>query len=70
MCSMTADDAATPRTAFHFWLEEADCIHALQSAPAHKLPALYLLDSIVKNIGLPYTALFASGLPQVTRFPG
>jgi hypothetical protein len=42
----------------------------LQSAPAHKLPALYLLDSIVKNIGLPYTALFASGLPQVTRFPG
>ncbi|OLN95302.1 Uncharacterized protein C4G9.04c [Colletotrichum chlorophyti] len=38
--------------------------HILQ-APAHKkLPALYVLDSIVKNVGTPYTLFFGSKLYQ------
>ena len=39
----------------------------VQCAPAHKLYALYLVDSIVKNIGVPYTTLFAGAMPQVWR---
>ena len=37
----------------------------LQAEPPHKLPALYLLDSIVKNAKEPYIAAFARNLPQV-----
>lgn len=37
----------------------------MQCAAPYKLPALYLLDSIIKNVGLPYTALFARDLPEV-----
>ncbi|CAI6095313.1 unnamed protein product [Clonostachys chloroleuca] len=29
--------------------------HILKTAPSKKLPALYVLDSIVKNVGTPYT---------------
>lgn len=39
----------------------------LQCAPNHKLYALYLVDSIAKNIGVPYTTLFAGNMPEVRR---
>ena len=34
----------------------------LQIAPAKKLPAFYVLDSVVKNVGTPYTLFFGRGL--------
>lgn len=34
--------------------------HIFRCAPNHQLPALYLLDSICKNIGEPYTGQFSS----------
>jgi hypothetical protein len=35
-----------------------------QCPPAHKLPALYLVDCIIKNVGEPYKALFTPRLPK------
>jgi len=32
--------------------------HIKQVAPPKKLPAFYVLDSIVKNVGTPYTLFF------------
>lgn len=34
----------------------------MQAAPHKKLPALYVLDSIAKNVGTPYTLFFAKRL--------
>ncbi|ODV90311.1 hypothetical protein CANCADRAFT_25963, partial [Tortispora caseinolytica NRRL Y-17796] len=37
-------------------------LHISRVKPQLKLPALYLLDSICKNVGPPYTDLFAQNL--------
>ncbi|KAM0665540.1 hypothetical protein ACQRIU_005801 [Beauveria bassiana] len=39
--------------------------HILKAPPAKKLPALYVLDSIVKNIGTPYTLYFGRNLFKI-----
>lgn len=41
---------------------------SLQAEPQHKLPALYLLDSIVKNAKGPFITAFARNLPEVAYF--
>src|ERR1700761_2579804 len=37
----------------------------MQAPPARKLPALYVLDSIAKNVGSPYTVYFGRNLHQI-----
>ena len=37
----------------------------LKAPPQHKLPSLYLMDSITKNIGEPFKSCFAATLPEV-----
>ncbi|CEJ92505.1 hypothetical protein VHEMI08155 [[Torrubiella] hemipterigena] len=39
--------------------------HILKAPPAKKLPALYVLDSIVKNVGTPYTLFFGRNLFKI-----
>ncbi|KAJ4144653.1 hypothetical protein LMH87_003528 [Akanthomyces muscarius] len=39
--------------------------HILKAPPAKKLPALYVLDSIVKNVGTPYTLYFGRNLFKI-----
>ncbi|KAH0564810.1 hypothetical protein GP486_001799 [Trichoglossum hirsutum] len=38
--------------------------HIKSTAPNRKLPALYLLDSVAKNVGTPYTLFFGRNLYQ------
>ncbi|CAN8103797.1 unnamed protein product [Discula destructiva] len=38
--------------------------HIKKAPPQRKLPAIYLLDSIVKNVGTPYTLFFGKNLYQ------
>ena len=48
---------------FHVLCEFEDrTLTLLQTAPSRKLPALYVLDSIVKNVGTPYTVYLGRGL--------
>lgn len=39
--------------------------HINRAPPQHKLPALYLLDSICKNVGSPYTIYFSQNLSKI-----
>lgn len=43
-------------------ISEALKNHIKQTPPARKLPAFYVLDSIVKNVGTPYTLFFGRQL--------
>lgn len=43
-------------------ISEALKNHIKQTSPAKKLPAFYVLDSVVKNVGTPYTLFFGRQL--------
>lgn len=49
------------------WPRQRILPQCLQAPPAQKLPALYLLDSVSKTVGEPYTSLFVPMLAEVGR---
>ncbi|RFU32663.1 hypothetical protein B7463_g3656, partial [Scytalidium lignicola] len=53
---------AKENTEHAFAIAEALKNHIKQTSPQKKLPALYVLDSVVKNVGTPYTLFFGRQL--------
>lgn len=53
---------AKENTEHAFAISEALKDHIKQTSPQKKLPAFYVLDSIVKNVGTPYTLFFGRQL--------
>lgn len=55
--------ALQPALLRSIWFEHA--ANVIQAPPSKKLPALYVLDSIVKNVGTPYTLYFGRNLFKI-----
>ncbi|KAF4629633.1 hypothetical protein G7Y89_g8510 [Cudoniella acicularis] len=53
---------ARENTEHAYTISEALKNHIKQTSPQKKLPAFYVLDSVVKNVGTPYTIFLSRGL--------